>query len=102
MEIRPPFPLTEQAKLTTVFSPHPLRSVLKDVRQSAWVNGRSVREHLFASGIDAHAEIVVFLDGRLLTVDEWDRISPDSGSIINAEVVVSGGGGLRPFCRLCW
>jgi len=79
--------------LTLTYSPHPLLPVDRVVMPAQWQAGRTVREYLVASGIDAHREIVIRNNNTLLTVAEWDIICPVPGDIVNVEGVVSGGGG---------
>ncbi|MFZ4537811.1 host specificity factor TipJ family phage tail protein, partial [Propionivibrio sp.] len=94
VETRPPMPLSPIADaLTVTYSPHPYLSIDRQVLPAQWSAGRTVREYLVACGVDTHREIVIRIDGRLLTVAEWDTVCPSPGDIINVEGVVSGSGG---------
>lgn len=55
--------------------------------------GSTVREMVLSAGIDAHQPILIWLDDRLLTVEEWDLICPRPGQILNVQATVMGGGG---------
>ena len=80
------------AALTITHHPHPiLPAADRRVAAHAWRAGQSVREVLLAHGVDAHQEIVVSLNDRLLCVEEWDALSPAAGDLINVQVAVSGG-----------
>src|SRR5574343_570268 len=55
--------------------------------------GATVRDVLKASAIDPHQPILVTLDDRLLTVEEWDTVCPAHHQILNVKATVQGGGG---------
>ena len=78
--------------LTVTYNPHPLLPVDRIVVPTQWREGNSVREYLTNAGIDPHREIVVRLNGTLLTVAEWDTSVPTVGDFVTVEGVVSGGG----------
>lgn len=91
MEVMPK-PLKEQ--LDIIYRPHPLLPAADcQFRQQEWRQGMTVREILLANNIDPHQLIVIVLDDRLLTVDEWDSICPRPGQIINVKAEVADGGG---------
>ena len=77
-----------------VWHPHPVTPILDRVEYQCTVQPESsIRKILIASGIDIHCPIVVQVDDRYLTVDEWDTYCPKDGEIINACATVMGGGG---------
>lgn len=80
--------------MDVIWHPHPVligadrKVISKEVAQ-----GSTVREILLETGIDDRQSIIVLLDDRLLTVDEWDIICPKNGQLINVQAAASGGGG---------
>jgi hypothetical protein len=83
-----------KTQLDILWRPHPLLPAADcELRQQAWKPGQTIREVLLANGVDPHQPIVIVLDDRLLTVEEWDTISPQPGQIINVKAEVEGGGG---------
>ena len=85
-------PLKEQ--LDIIYRPHPLLPAADcQFKQQAWQQGQTVREILLANGIDPHQLIVIVLDDRLMTVDEWDTVCPEPGQMINVKAEVANGGG---------
>lgn len=84
----------DPAPLRISHHPHPLLAAAgRSFHAHGWRAGETVREVLLAHGFDAHQEIVIGLNDRLLTVAEWDAICPAPGDLINVQVAVSGGGG---------
>jgi hypothetical protein len=80
--------------LNVIYQPHPITPGLD--RQGMVVaarEGTTVREILLAAGVDPHQPIVINLDGRLLTVEEWDIICPTEGQLLSVQATVQGGGG---------
>jgi hypothetical protein len=74
--------------------PHPVTPIAgREMIACAVHEGATVREILLSSGIDTYQPIVIWLDDRLLTVDEWDLLCPRPGQIINVQATVMGGGG---------
>ena len=55
--------------------------------------GETVREILVKAGIDPKQPVLISLDDRLLTVEEWDLICPRSGQVLRVHATVMGGGG---------
>lgn len=83
-----------KTQLDILWRPHPLLPASDcELRQQTWKPGQTIREVLLANGVDPHQPIVIVLDDRLLTVEEWDTISPQPGQIINVKAEVEGGGG---------
>ena len=81
-------------QLDIIYRPHPvLPSVDCKFAQQEWKAGQTVREILIANGVDQFQPIVVILNDRILTVQEWDTVCPDNGSLINVKAQVAGGGG---------
>lgn len=81
-------------EVSVVHHPHPvIPSAGQQQRMHAWKAGETVRELLLRHGYDAHQEIVILLNDRLLTVEEWDTVCPQPSDIINVKAAVSGGGG---------
>ena len=80
--------------VSVVNHPHPVCPVAgRELRQHVWRAGETMRELLLRQGLDAQQEIAIYLNGRLLTVDEWDSVCPQPDDLINVQAVVSGGGG---------
>lgn len=81
-------PLAQAINLA--YLPHPILSTERVVQPAAWRSGYTVRNYLRDAGFDAHREIVIRINGRLLTVAEWDTVCPAPGDQVAAEGVVSG------------
>ena len=80
--------------LNIIYQPHPITPILgRKGMVAAIQEGTSVREILLSAGIDPHQPIVILLDDRLLTVEEWDIICPTDGQMLNVQTIVQGGGG---------
>lgn len=76
-----------------ILHPHPiLPTAQRKTLLCEVLPGSTIREILAHSGIDIRQPIVVVLDDRLITVDEWDLICPKPGQMINVRACVSGGG----------
>lgn len=80
--------------LDVIWHPHPVlpafnRAILPCVIQ----HGSTVREVLLSAGIDTKQPIIISLDDRLLTVEEWDILCPVPGQMLNVQATVMGGGG---------
>ena len=87
-------PSQVKQQLDVIYRPHPLLPVADCKKtQQAWRPGLTVHEILLANGVDPHQLIVVILDDRLLTVEEWKTVCPIPGQIINVKAQVNGGGG---------
>ena len=86
---------TELSKsLSIIYQPHPVVPVNGRKEMMTVVQeGTSVREILLNAGVDAYQPIVVMLDDRLLTVEEWDTVCPSNGQMLNVQASVEGGGG---------
>ncbi|MEY2632171.1 MAG: hypothetical protein RIR00_825, partial [Pseudomonadota bacterium] len=101
MEMRPPVPMTEiSRRLDVVFHPTAVGAAGRAVLACPWVPGRTVREHVAAAGVDPHLEIVIRVDGVLLTAAEWDSVIPDPGQLINVDAAAGqfgGDGGSNPI-----
>ena len=80
-----------EMSVQTIYQPHPLTAQGRQNLGVLWEEGRTLREHLIAAGIDLHREVVIFHNSRLLTVSEWDIVCPVPGDFIHVETVVSGG-----------
>lgn len=81
-------------QLDVIYRPHPLLPVADCQRSTqTWQPGQTIREILLANGVDQRQPIIVILDDRLLTVDEWKTVCPMPGQIINVKAQVSDGGG---------
>lgn len=77
-----------------IWHPHPiLPTAQRKTLLCEVLPGSTIREILAHSGIDIRQPIVVVLDDRLITVDEWDLICPKPGQMINVRACVSDGGG---------
>ncbi|HQR84539.1 MAG TPA: hypothetical protein PL192_06450, partial [Polynucleobacter sp.] len=80
--------------LDVIWHPHPVSpSAGRQMLLCPVLDGHTVRDVLIHSGIDLYQPIVISLDDRLLTVEEWDLICPEPGQIINVQATVMGGGG---------
>lgn len=86
-------PFKKKDDLSLVFNPHPILAPARPVKHAPWAADKTVRQHLLEADIDPHMEIVVRVNGVLITVAEWDSLTPDPGALITIEGVVSGGGG---------
>ena len=81
-------------QLDIIWRPHPVApSANCEFKTQEWKSGQTVREILIANGIDQHQPISIILDDRLLTVEEWDTVTPLPNQIINVKAEVTGGGG---------
>jgi predicted phage tail protein len=77
-----------------IYHPHPVTPVAGRQTKHALVKeGTTIREIVYASGVDPLQPIYVWLDDRLLTVEEWDSVVPKANQIINVKATVQGGGG---------
>lgn len=85
---------TELAKnLSVVWHPHPVTPYAgREVMQIA-AEGYTIRDLLLNAQVDQYQEIVVYVDDKLITVEEWDTLRPTEGQLVNVQAVVSGGGG---------
>ena len=93
IEVKPRQTATAEA-VSLVWHPHPVTPIAgREMRACAWSAGRTVRETLLHAGVDPHQPIVVTLDDRLLTVEEWDHVCPVPGQLLNVQATVMGGGG---------
>lgn len=80
--------------LDVIWHPHPVSAIAgRKMLLCPALDGHTVRDVLIHSGIDLYQPIVISLDDRLLTVEEWDLICPKPGQIINVQATVMGGGG---------
>lgn len=86
---------TELSKsLNIIYQPHPVvpvngrQQMLRVVQE-----GTTIREILLNVGVDPQQPIIVMLDDRLLTVEEWDTVCPSNGQMLNVQGTVEGGGG---------
>lgn len=81
-------------QLDIIWRPHPVLPAA-DCKYYAhpWKQGSTIREILLANNIDQYQPIIIVLDDRLLTVQEWDTVCPLPGQIINVKAEVTGGGG---------
>lgn len=76
-----------------IWHPHPITPTLgRQVIPCVITEGSTVRELLLRSSIDTMQPIVVSLDGRMLTVAEWDLVCPRTGQLISVQSTVMGGG----------
>lgn len=90
---------TEIAKeLSIIWSPHPVTPTV-DRQSILWTaqEGQTVRQLLLAANVDPYQPIVVSLDGRLLTVEEWDTVCPSAGQMVSVAATVQGGEGSNPL-----
>ena len=86
---------TELSKsLSVIYQPHPMTPLAGRKDIFAVSNGKAcVRDVLLSANVDPYQPITVQLDGRMLTVKEWDIVIPADGQIINVNGSVQGGGG---------
>lgn len=88
-------------EMNVTYAPHPLTTQGREARLARWEEGRTIREHLIACGVDTQREIVIYHNTRLLTVSEWDVVCPRPGDFLHVEGVVSGGGdGSNPIAAI--
>ncbi len=88
-------------EMNVTYAPHPLTTQGREARLARWEEGRTIREHLIACGVDTQREIVIYHNTRLLTVSEWDVVCPRPGDFLHVEGVVSGGGdGSNPIATI--
>jgi hypothetical protein len=80
--------------LNIVYQPHPITPILgRKGMVAAIQEGTTVREIVLSAGVDPYQPIVITLDDRLLTVEEWDIICPTDGQLLSVQTTVQGGGG---------
>lgn len=86
---------TELSKsLNIIYQPHPVAPISGRQEMVGVINeGTTVREILLKSGVDPRQPIIISLDDRLLTVEEWDTVFPSNGQILNVQATVEGEGG---------
>lgn len=85
---------TVKQQLDIIWRPHPVLPAANcKYYAHPWKQGSTIREILIANNIDQHQPIIIVLDDRLLTVQEWDTVCPLPGQIINVKAEVTGGGG---------
>lgn len=83
-----------QKELSIAYQPHPVAPLAGRTGMVAVIDGTTcVRQVLLMAGIDPHQPITVQLDGRLLTVEEWDLICPSESQLLSVHATVQGGGG---------
>lgn len=81
-------------QLDIIWRPHPVLPAANcKYYAHEWKKDSTVREILIANGIDQFQPISIIVDDRLLTVQEWDKVCPLPGQIINVKAEVTGGGG---------
>lgn len=84
---------TELAQsLSVVWHPHPVTPYAGREVMMIAAEGYTIRNLLLNAQIDPYQEIVVYVDDKLITVDEWDTLRPTNGQLVNVQSVVSGGG----------
>lgn len=77
-----------------IYHPHPCTPIAGRTTKHALVKeGTTIREIVYAAEIDPLQPIYVWLDDRLLTVEEWDTTIPKENQLINVKATVQGGGG---------
>jgi predicted phage tail protein len=80
--------------LNLMWHPHPITPLADRQHISIPVEkGSTVRQILINSGLDTSQPIVISLDDKLLTVEEWDSVCPEYGQILNVQATVMDGGG---------
>ena len=85
---------TELAKnLSVVWHPHPVTPYAGREVMMIAAEGYTIRQLLLNAQVDPHQEIVVYVDDKLIRVEEWDTLCPTEGQLVNVQAVVSGGGG---------
>ena len=83
-----------KSAIDLIYHPHPITPVAGRQTKNALVKeGTTIREIVYSSGVDPLQPIYIWLDDKLLTVDEWDSVIPKTGQIINVQATVQGGGG---------
>ncbi len=81
-------------ELNIAYQPHPVAPLAGRTGMIAVIDGETpVRRVLINAGIDPHQPITVQLDGKMLTVEEWDIICPTEGQLISVHGTVQGGNG---------
>ena len=84
-----------------IWHPHPVTPTLgRQVIPCVITDGTTVRELLLRASIDTLQPIVISIDGRFLTVEEWDLVCPRNGQLISVQSTVmdgGGGGGSNPL-----
>jgi hypothetical protein len=80
--------------LNIAYQPHPVAPAAGQRAMYAELDGKTpVSKVLLMAGIDAYQPITVQLDGKLLTVEEWETVCPIEGQLISVHATVQGGGG---------
>ena len=90
---------TELAKeLSIVWHPHPITPSV-DRQSILWTatEGQTVRQMLLAAEVDPYQPIIITLDDRMLTVEEWDIVCPTAGQMLSVKATVQGGDGSNPL-----
>lgn len=83
----------EVTPVQIVNQPHPIiPSVGREITAQNHRSGETAREALLRAGLDPHLEIVILVNDRTLTVEEWDTVCPAPGDMVHAVAAVSGGG----------
>lgn len=94
MEMMTPVRNEVANSINLIWHPHPISPLVGRTDTICAIRpGATVRDVLKASAIDPHQPIMVSLDDRLLTVEEWDTVCPTHQQIINVKATVQGGGG---------
>lgn len=94
MEMITPVRTEVANSINLIWHPHPISPLVGRTDTICAIRpGATVRDVLKASAIDPHQPIMVTLDDRLLTVDEWDTVCPAHHQILNVKATVQGGGG---------
>jgi len=89
--------LTQISKaLNIAYQPHPVAPAAGQRAMYAELDGKTpISKVLLMAGIDAYQPITIQLDGKLLTVEEWDTVCPIEGQLISVHATVQGGGGMN-------
>ncbi|MGI9142998.1 MAG: host specificity factor TipJ family phage tail protein, partial [Fluviibacter sp.] len=94
MEMMTPVRTEVANSINLIWHPHPISPLVGRTDTICAIRpGATVRDVLKASAIDPHQPIMVTLDDRLLTVEEWDTVCPAHHQILNVKATVQGGGG---------
>lgn len=94
MEMMTPVRTEVANSINLIWHPHPISPLVGRTDTICAIRpGATVRDALKASAIDPHQPIMVTLDDRLLTVEEWDTVCPAHHQILNVKATVQGGGG---------
>lgn len=94
MEMMTPVRNEVANSINLIWHPHPISPLVGRTDTICAIRpGATVRDVLKASAIDPHQPILVTLDDRLLTVEEWDTVCPAHHQILNVKATVQGGGG---------